>query len=42
MVVTVGSVGACCSCTTSEVDGVVMRGPATSTLGVCVSLTASG
>ena len=39
---TVGAVGACCSCTASEVDGVVTGCPATSTL-VCVSgLTASG
>ena len=37
-----GAVGACCSCTVSEVDGVVTGCPATSTL-VCVSgLTASG
>ena len=39
---TVGAVGNCCSCTASEVDGVVTGCPATSTL-VCVSgLTASG
>ena len=39
---TVAAVGACCSCTASEVDGVVMGCPATSTL-VCMSgLIASG
>ena len=39
---TAGAVGACCGCTASEVDQVVMGCPATTTL-VCVSgLTASG
>ena len=39
---TAGAVVACCSCTASEVDGVVTGCPATSTL-VCMSgLTASG
>ena len=35
---TAGAVGACCSCTASEVDGVVTGCPATSTFGVCVRL----
>ena len=39
---TVGAVGACCSCTASEVDGVVIGCPATSTLGCVSDLTASG
>ena len=39
---TVGAVGACCSCTASEVDGVVTGCPATSTLGGVSGLTASG
>ena len=39
---TVGAVGACCSCTASEVDGVVIGCPATSTLGCVSCLTASG
>ena len=37
---TVGAVGACCSCTASEVDGVVMGCPATSTLKCVLGLTA--
>ena len=37
---TTGAVGACC--TASEVDGVVMGCPATSTLGCVSGLTASG
>ena len=39
---TAGAVGACCSCTASEVDGVVTGCPATSTLGCMSGLTASG
>ena len=39
---TAGAVGACCSCTASEVDGVVIGCPATSTLGCVSGLTASG
>ena len=39
---TEGAVGACCSCTASEVDGVVIGCPATSTLGCVSGLTASG
>ena len=39
---TAGAVGACCSCTASEVDGVVTGCPATSTLGCVSGLTASG
>ena len=39
---TAGAVGACCSCTVSEVDGVVIGCPATSTLGCVSGLTASG
>ena len=39
---TVGAVDACCSCTASEVDGVVIGCPATSTLGCMSGLTASG
>ena len=39
---TVGAVGTCCSCTASEVDGVVMSCPATSTLGCMSGLTAPG
>ena len=39
---TAGAVGACCSRTASEVDGVVMGCPATSTLGCMSGLTASG
>ena len=35
-------VGTCCSCTASEVDGVVTGCPATSTLGWVSGLTASG
>ena len=42
MVVPAGAVGACCSCTASEVDGVVTGCPATSTLGCVSCLTASG
>ena len=37
-----GAVGVCCSCTASEVDGVVMGCPATSTLGCMSGLTAFG
>ena len=39
---TAEAVGACCSCTASEVDGVVIGCPATSTLGCMSGLTASG
>ena len=39
---TAGAVGACCSCTASEVDGVVTGCPATSTLGCVSGLIASG
>ena len=39
---TVGAVGTCCSCTASEVDGVVTGCPPTSTLGCVSGLTASG
>ena len=39
---TAGAVGACCSCTASEVDGVVTGCQATSTLGCVSGLTASG
>ena len=39
---TVGAVGVCCSCTASEVDGVVIGYQATSTLGCVSCLTASG
>ena len=38
---TVGAVGACCSCTASEVDGVVTGCPATSSLVFVSGLTAS-
>ena len=39
---TAGAVRACCSCTVSEVDGVVTGCPAASTLGCVSGLTASG
>ena len=39
---TAEAVGTCCSCTASEVDGVVIGCPATSTLGCVSGLTASG
>ena len=39
---TAEAVGACCSCTASEVDGVVIGCPATSILGCVSGLTASG